>query len=502
MSIARSNYELWKIFKDRTRSHASKSAISTASAELTFNDLFHLADSFADSFAKAGVNEGSLVSLVVPSSFVFIPAFLALTKLSCVVVMVSPKYKSNEFRLLDENLSPDCYITFPSVSRVLENVLPGSSKKTLPIPDSNETLEIIFAAPATDKQASTKRQIDNLSIIKLSSGSTGIPKGIGVTVENILEEAKNIVSTLEIDSTDSILSPVPIFHSYGFDVGVLPMFYAGAKLILHDIFIPRRILNDLSDKNVSIFLGVPSTYRFLTETRIDAIPDLSHIRYLLSCTAPLSPSQIDSFFEKYHMPICQHYGSSETGAVTNHIPSEVMGRSASVGKPLHNVAVRVIDETGKELPSGREGEIVVRSKVVAPGYVMGGPEDQTSFINGDYWTGDLGVVDDQGYVYVRGRKDQIINVGGLKVSPNEVVDVLTDCPHVSEAAVIGAKDAIGEEAVYAMVTLNDEATEQEILDFCKSRLADYKVPRKIVIRGELPRGNSGKVTLQPKDLDL
>jgi long-chain acyl-CoA synthetase len=279
------------------------------------------------------------------------------------------------------------------------------------------------------------------------------------------------------------------------------MLYAGARLVLNDIFVPRRMLADLSDKGVSILLGVPSTYRFLTKTRMQATPDLSHIRYLLSCTAPLSPSQIASFFEKYHMPICQHYGSSETGAVTNHIPAEVMARSESVGKPLHNVAVRVVDETGHELAPGREGEIVVTSKVVAPGYVMGEPDKQSGFIDGEYWTGDLGVVDDDGYVYVRGRKDQIINVGGLKVSPNEVIEVLTDCPPVSEAAVIGVKDAFGEEAVYAMVTLNDKATEKEILAFCKTRLADYKIPRKIVIREELPRGNTGKVVLRPGDLD-
>jgi long-chain acyl-CoA synthetase len=502
MTIMRNNRELWRVFKERTRSYASKPAISTSSAALTFSELFDLADSLADSFAKAGVKEGSLVALVVPSSFVFVPAFLALTKLSCVVAMVSPKYKDNEFRSLDEGLTPDCYITFPSLSKVIESVLPASSRKTLPMTNSKETLEIIFAASTTDKRAPAKGKIDNLSIIKLTSGSTGIPKGIGVTVDNIVEEAENIVSTLEIDSADTILAPVPIFHSYGFDVGVLPMLYTGASLILHDIFVPRRIFADLEDKNVSIFLGVPSTYRFLAETRVDAAPDLSHIRYLLSCTAPLSPSQITAFFEKYHMSICQHYGSSETGAVTNHIPAEVTGRPKSVGRPLHNVAVRIVDETGHELPPGQEGEIVVRSKVVAPGYVMGEPEDQSGFIDGDYWTGDLGIVDDEGYVYVRGRKDQIINVGGLKVSPIEVIDVLTDCPSVSEAAVIGAKDALGEEAVFAMVTLNSEATETEILAFCKTRLADYKIPRRIVIREELPKGNSGKVVLRPEDLDL
>lgn len=499
MNDGMSNKDLWRILKDRTRVHAAKPAIVASGAELTFGELFDRADSLADSYAKAGVDEGTVVALAVASSFAFIPAFLALTRLSCVAILVSPKYKENEFRSLSRHYAPDCYITSPAVSKVLGQALPDAERRACAVPDSKDVLDIHVPS---NRRTTPRGGSGNLSVIKLTSGSTGIPKGIGVTVENILEEARNVVSTLEIDADDTILAPVPVFHSYGFDVGVLPMLSAGAKLILHDIFVPRRILADLSDKRVSIFLGVPSMYRFLTETRLDTTPDLSHVRYLLSCTAPLSPGQINAFFKKYRMPVCQHYGSSETGAVTNHVPAEVMGKPKSVGRPLQNVALRIVDDSGREVLPGREGEIVVTSKVVAPGYVMGAPEGRSGFVDGEYWTGDLGIVDDDGYVYVRGRKDQTINVGGLKVSPSEVVNALTEYPQVAEAAVIGAKDALGEEAVYAMVTLNGEATEADILAFCKARLADYKIPRKIVIRKELPRGGTGKVVLRPEDLDL
>ena len=133
---------------------------------------------------------------------------------------------------------------------------------------------------------------------------------------------------------------------------------------------------------------------------------------------------------------------------------------------------------------------------------MGRPSGYSKFKEDTYWTGDVGIVDEEGFLYLRGRKDDVINVGGLKVSPYEVTQVLEKFPAVSEAAVVGVKDASGEEVVYAVVTLNSPTTEQAILAFCQSRLSDYKAPRRIEIRDEMPRGPSGKIKLSSKDIHL
>ncbi|NLP11913.1 long-chain fatty acid--CoA ligase [bacterium] len=321
-----------------------------------------------------------------------------------------------------------------------------------------------------------------------------------MTAKQLLAEARNVVMTLDLKPEDRIYAPVPIFHSYGFDLGVLAMLFSGAPLILEEIFVPRKILSRLTAPEVTVFLGVPSMYRFLLEAAPPGPPDLSRLRYALSCTAPLNPDLIAAFHDKFHVPICQHYGSSETGAATTHLPQAVLDHPASVGVAMKNVELLIVDEQGRPLPAGQKGEVVVRSEAVAAGYAMGPRSEISPFKDGTFRMGDLGHLDKDGFLYLHGRKDALINVGGLKVSPDEVTMVLESCPAVREAAVIGVRDAMGEEIVYAAVALRSAASEKELLMFCSSRLADYKVPRRVDIFKKLPRGPSGKIKIDPPTL--
>ncbi len=166
---------------------------------------------------------------------------------------------------------------------------------------------------------------------------------------------------------------------------------------------------------------------------------------------------------------------------------------------MHNVSLTITDVNGRELPPGVEGEVVVRGPAVARRYVMGATHERP-LGDGTFRMGDSGVIDPDGFLSLRGRMDQMINVGGFKVSPLEVVQVLELYPPVKEAAVIAARDGHGEEVIYAAVALRQAATEEEIIAFCRSQLADYKVPRRIDIRDELPRGPTGKVRLRAEDV--
>lgn len=495
--------ELWDSFRERSRLFSKRCAISTSRGEMTFERLFALAERLAVELSKAGVPEESLVGLALPNSIAFVPAFLALMKLSATAALVSPKYRASELRSIVDGVHPQCFLTTASLADAMEQKISVSHRETIPLPQLGDELKLVFpAAPSVSLRSQAAR--DGFSpcraaLIKFTSGSTGEPKGIAWTVKNVLAEAHNVALTLEITPADRLLVAVPVFHSYGFDLGVLPMLFSGAALILREMFIPRRILEDISGQGVTIFLGVPSMYRFFMETSLSTPPEWSEVRYLLSCTAPLPPDLIAAFDDKYHLPICQHYGSSETGAATNHLPSQVLARPESVGLPLKNVEIKIWDEKGGELPSGEEGEVIVKSQAVAGGYMMGHPDGESLFKDGTYSTGDLGVVDRDGFLYLRGRKKEIINVGGLKVSPFEVAQVLKSFPAVREAVVIGVQDAGGEEVVQAVVTLSGPASEKEILAFCQARLADYKVPRRIDIRDEIPLGPSGKVNLRSED---
>jgi long-chain acyl-CoA synthetase len=505
----KSTNELWQLLQKHARSFSKRKALSTPQTDLTFENLFRIAERLVTLIAGANVLEGSIVILALPNSLAFIATFLALLKLSATVGLVSHKYRASELQAIINGVHPRGLLTTTSMAEVLKQKIALDKIIVLPTAELGEDLVLLFPAKQVSLSPSGFTQLvsdiplpSGSTLIKFTSGSTGEPKGIAWTVENVLAEAQNVVATLEITPADCILAPVPIFHSYGFDLGVLPMLFAGSTLVLRENFVPRRILSDFSSARVTIFLGVPSMYRFFVETHLSFVPDLFFIRYLLSCTAPLHHDLISEFHKKYHMPICQHYGSSETGAATTHIPAEVLNRPQSVGLAMKNVELKIVDEQDKEMPSGKEGEVTIRSKAVADGYIMGNPPGKSMFRDGSYWTGDLGIIDEAGFLYLRGRKNEIINVGGLKVSPHEVTQVLKSFPAVREAAVIGFKDASGEEVVYAVVTLKNTATEKEILSYCHTHLADYKVPRRIDIRNEMPLGPSGKINLRAENLQL
>jgi len=402
---------------------------------------------------------------------------------------MSPKYATSEFAAICRGSGIKYFLTTTAnAPKLLEMMGEGAV-----IEFTHDCMSLISLGTHAAVTESNSL-MDGAALLKFTSGSTGEPKGIVLGPSQVYAEARNVVETLGLTTADRIQSGAPIFHSYGFDLGVLASLFSGAKLVLQDFFVPRRIAADLDDQGITVFLGVPNLYRAWIDGAPPGRRPLSCMRYLLSCTAPLNPATILAFHERFHMPICQHYGSSETGAVTNHVPAEVLNRPESIGLPMKHVSIRICDSHGNEVPLGEEGEVVVESDATARGYLMGAPES-SPFRPDGFRTGDLAVRDTEGYLTLRGRLNRIINVGGFKVSPEEVRQVLENHPSVREAAVFGVRNASGDETVVALVAIKDRATEKDLIAFCYGKLADYKVPRWIELCDELPRGASGKVRL-------
>jgi long-chain acyl-CoA synthetase len=490
MSEARSSFALWEAFHARTNGLGDRVAVSTSAEELTFDALWKEADRLASLLVGAGVTEGAVAGLALPNSPRFVAAFLALYRLDASVALLSPQYGPGELTAIVSGIKPACIVTDPNLSAGVAAAVPISRSSAA------DGLEVLIPAdPGAEASARSA------ALLKFSSGSTAEPKGIALSAANVIAEVENVTRTLALGHDDRILAGVPLFHSYGFDLGVLPTLYAGSTLVLDDAFVPRRTLAALEGAGLAAFLGVPAQYRALLAARLDVPPDLSGVRWLLSCTAPLAPDVVTAFGARFNAPICQHYGSSETGAVTTHVPAEVLRRPESVGRPMAGVRVTVAATDGAAVPPGEEGEVVVESGAVAGGYVLGAPPGPSPFREGSFWTGDVGRMDADGFLTVLGRRDALINVGGLKVSPAEVTATLEAHPAVREAAVIGVPDGQGDEVPYAVVALSRSTDEAELLSFCRAALAAYKVPRRIEIRDELPKSATGKVRLTAEDLE-
>jgi acyl-CoA synthetase (AMP-forming)/AMP-acid ligase II len=486
---------LWDAFRHGGEGFSRLPAVRTARGDLTFAELFAAGARIAEGLRRAGLPEGSFVIFAAPNSAAFLAVVLGLWKMSAGVGLMSPMNGPSELRAVADKAPPLAFLVAEPIAERWAAIL-DARVVALDADIAGERLALLM----TEATGPTNPHPD-AALIKFTSGSTGEPKGVALTAENVLAEAAAVTGTLGLTPGDTILAPVPLSHSYGFDLGGLAMLQSGASLSLPDAFIGRRVIAELADGRGSVFLGVPAMFRLMVDVPVRHRRDLGSARYLLSCTAPLSPALIAAFQARFGAVICQHYGSSEAGAVTTHVPSRVLDKPDSVGRPMGGVALTIVDPDGQELAQGTEGEVVVRSPAVAERYVMGAADDRP-LGGGTVSMGDSGWLDADGFLYLTGRLDQMINVGGFKVAPLEVAQVLELYGPIKEAAVTGVRDRQGEEVVYAAVTLRRPATETEILAFCRSQLAEYKVPRRVDIRDELPRAASGKVRLRPEDVHL
>jgi long-chain acyl-CoA synthetase len=269
--------------------------------------------------------------------------------------------------------------------------------------------------------------------------------------------------------------------------------HAGATLYPVDEFRRREVLELISRERISFLGGVPHIYALLAQTPGRGAADLSSLRVAFSSSAPLLAADARRFAERYGVPVRQLYGSTETGTISFNGAPRPQARPESVGTPLEGVWVSVVDERGAPVSPGAEGELVVRSRHAASGYLENEQATRASFHDGAYFTGDLGTMDEQGHIRITGRRTLMINRGGFKVNPYEVEAAIREHPKVDDVVVTAAPAAQGDELVCAIVVSSQGCTAQEILAHCRRLIADYKIPARVEFRDGLPKSAAGKV---------
>jgi long-chain acyl-CoA synthetase len=327
-----------------------------------------------------------------------------------------------------------------------------------------------------------------------TSGTTGRPKGAMLTHGNLLANLDSLNRILRATEADIFLTVLPMFHAFAATVMFLGPVMLGATIVVEPRFAPDLVLKAVADHRVTLFSGVPTMY-----AKLAAIPrpslDLSSWRMCISGGAALPPPVLEAFEAKYGVPIYEGYGPTECSPVLTVNPPGGIRRIGSVGPAIPDVELGIVDDEDRPLPVGAVGEIVARGPNVMLGYLNRPAETAQALRNGWYHTGDLGRMDEDGYVTIVDRKTDLIIVGGLNVYPREIELVLAQHPAVAEAAVIGAPDPLRGEVPQAMLVLRDgaEATPQGLLAWCRQRLAPYKVPRGLTIVPALPKTVTGKI---------
>ena len=451
-------------------------------------------DRNANALVSLGVAPGDRVAVHVIKSRQALALYAACVKSGAVFLPLNTAYTPRELEYFVGDSGAALFVCDPSEEAELRDIAAqtGAQLKTLSANGEGSLTDLVAAQPAAFTPVA--RDKDDLAALLYTSGTTGRSKGAMLTHENLLSNAKSLVEAWRFTRDDVLLHALPIFHSHGLFVATNVMLLAGGSMIFLPKFDVETVLSRLPE--ATTMMGVPTFYtRLLDEARFSK--DLvAHMRLFISGSAPLLADTHTQFEDRTGHRILERYGMTETSMNTSN-PYEGARRAGTVGFPLPGVEAKVCDpETGAELPTGEIGVLWVRGPNVFKGYWQM-PEKTREELRDDgfFITGDLSLIDAEGYVHIVGRGKDLIISGGYNIYPKEIELFLDALPNVKESAVIGAPHPDFGESVIAVLVPEDSATidAAAIQDIARRDLAGFKRPRHIEVVAELPRNTMGKV---------
>jgi long-chain acyl-CoA synthetase len=463
---------------------------------LTFAELARRSRRVAGLLARHGVAPGAHVSLVMPNGIATLRILLGAMAAGYCVNPVNLLSQPEQMRyVLDHS---DCELVFASpewAPKVREIVLAiGRRIVVLEVDPDGERVaderaeDARFEAPAAGPEA--------LALLMYTSGTTGTPKGVMLTQANVTANAHVISAEHRLGPSDRVTAVLPLYHINAFAVTMLAPLAHGGSLAMPPKFSASRFW-DLAIRWQCTWLNVvPTMVSYLLEGPVPPRDALAKIRFCRSASAPLPPEHLRAFEEKFGIGVIETMGLTETVAPAFSNPYEPEGRKVgSVGR-ASGCEARIVDETGRELPDGTAGEIVIRGPQVTSGYYKNPAATAAAFFPGGWFrSGDVGLRDADGFFFVTGRIKELIIKGGENIAPREIDEVLLRHPAVLDAAAVGVPDRhYGQEIMACVIRRAGQAcSEQELRAFCLERLGRFKTPKSIRFVDELPRGPSGKV---------
>jgi long-chain acyl-CoA synthetase len=497
-----------------------KEAVIWENVRLTFGEIDKLSNRVANALTDMGIGRGEKVALSCPNLPFFPIAYYGIMKAGAAVVPLNVLFKPREiaYHLKDSDAKAifvfegsdelplaqavkEAFDQVPTCEHLIvmtkdlmgESPLPGHSTLTQITFDKPETFEIYPTRP------------DDTCAILYTSGTTGQPKGAELTHLNLWS---NVVTTYSIhlpmlDFTDgeqkTCLITLPLFHTTGQTVQMNSNLYGGNRVVLLPRFDPKATLDAMVSEKVNFWVGVPTMYwallKYVNENGYDIGPITENMKVCTSGGAPMPVEVMKQFQERFKVRVLEGYGLSETSPLATFNHFEKPSKPGTVGQPIYGVDVRCFDENDREVPAGERGEVVIRGTNVMKGYYKRPEATVEAFRNGWFHTGDIGVIDEDGYLAIVDRKKDMILRGGYNIYPRELEEVIMTHPAVSLCAVIGVPDErLGEEVKAFIVRKpGHEITEAEFTAWSKEQFAANKYPRHVEFRDELPIGGTGKI---------
>ncbi|MCM3215131.1 long-chain-fatty-acid--CoA ligase [Niallia taxi] len=519
-----------QLLRNAAKEYPKHKAIHFMGKELTFKQTFEKASNLAAYLQEIGITKGDRVAVMLPNIPQTVISFYAIMLAGAIVVPVNPLYKEREIEFILNDSGAKAIITLDilynrvkSVQEMtsVEQILVTSISEFLPFPKNlfypfiqkkeygyipsvkhegnTHLLKNIWSLPTADLKEVSIDFEEDLAIIQYTGGTTGFPKGVMLTHQNLVANTsmcRQWLYKLE-KGKEKLLAIMPLFHVYGMMTVLVLSVMEIYQMILLPKFDATTALKTIEKQKPTVFPGAPTIYIGLLNHPDINKYDLSSIDAAISGSAPLPKEIIDRFEEKTGGKLVEGYGLTEASPVT-HVnfvwDHEIVKGSIGVPWPGTDAAV-FSPETGEELPHGEIGELAVKGPQVMKGYWNNPDETELVLKDGWLYTGDLCYMDERGYFYIVDRKKDTIIASGFNIYPREVEEVLYEHPAVQEAAVVGVKDSYRGETVKAFIVLKEGAqtSEDELNKYMRERIASFKVPRIYEFRKELPKSAIGKI---------
>lgn len=516
------------LFEEAFRKYREQRAFESMGAVLTYAELDRQSAAFAAYLQHVlGLKRGERIALQMPNLHQWVVAMCGSVRAGLVIVNTNPLYTSREMEYQFRDAGVSAVVILANFAASLQKILHKVPIRHVIITEIGDLLGglrgamVNFAVKTVRKmvppysipdaipfrralrEGAKHRWIrpelggQDLAVLQYTGGTTGTPKGAMLTHRNLvanLEQLRAWLPGIE-EGREIFVTSLPLYHIYAFTLNCLFGIMSGAFNVL--IPNPRdmpRFIGKLRKYRFTVTTGVNTLYNALLHQADFRRIDFSAFKIASAGGMAVQDAVAQRWKEAAGVPLIEGYGLSETSPLLCSNPLDGRERRGSIGMPIPSTDLRIVDDEGRELPPGEPGEIVARGPQVMAGYWGKEEESKAAFFGEYFRTGDIGIMDEDGFFRIVDRKKEMINVSGLKVYPNEVENVLASHPGVRDVGVVAVADERSAEAVKAYVVKKDEKLgEQELIAFCRERLAPYKVPKYLEFRDELPKSNIGKI---------